>query len=537
MRLPLLFISHCLISFSLGSFQDVFQIQEDPSSSPFGVDFDRKVEWALEHFSIPGLAVAVSHGELFSKGYGVSDILTSQPVTEHTLFFTGSTTKAFTAAAISLLVDDNINFPDIHWDTLVHTILQTDFVLSDSWATSQMTLVDILSHRTGLPRHDWVWLANATLQEAVHSIRHLPFTASPRAEWQYSNLMYSAAAHLIESVTNQSFQSFLRDKIWLPLDMTETYLSLTDAQDAHRDISQGYFVGLDGELTPSHRIFTDILHGAGNILSSVSDYAKWISAMLNRGPPLSPSGYEMLFGAHSIRSQNPMDPFTAPTLYGLGWMIEIYQGETILSHGGAQIGYGASVVLLPQRNFGLVVLGNNMNGISAAANILAYHLIDEELGFPLESRYDWVARGNEFIEDTHLSENILSELYPGIPSPPLPNPLDLSAFEGFYTHPAYPDLTISSHCTTHSPAYQVFNRTTPDLCVSLVQPNGYSKDMECGLFHVSGTYWLQITVRSGDASAARAGFSIDPDGSISSLGVEIEPVMAAQGESIWWRRV
>ena len=313
-------------------------------------------------------------------------------MTEHTLFFTGSTTKAFTAAAISLLVDDSINFPEIHWDTLVHTILPTDFVLSDSWATSQMTIVDILSHRTGLPRHDWVWLANMTLREAVQSIQHLPFTASPRAEWQYSNLMYSAAAHLIETVTNQSLQSFLRDNIWLPLDMTETYLSLSDAEDAHQDISQGFFVSLDGEVTPTNRISTDILHGAGNILSSVSDYAKWISTMLNRGPPFSPAGYGMLFGAHSIASPKPMEPFITPTLYGLGWMIQAYQGETVLSHGGAQIGYGASVVLLPQRNFGLVVLGNNMNGINAAANVFAYHLIDEELGIPLERRYDWVAR-------------------------------------------------------------------------------------------------------------------------------------------------
>jgi CubicO group peptidase (beta-lactamase class C family) len=204
--------------------------------------------------------------------------------------------------------------------------------------------------------------------------------------------MYSAAAHLIETVTNQSLQSFLRDNIWLPLDMTETYLSLTDAQDAHRHISQGFFVSLDGEITPTNRISTDILHGAGNILSSVSDYAKWISTMLNRWPPFSPAGYKMLFGAHSIASQNPMGPFITPTLYGLGWMIQAYQGETVLSHGGVQIGYGASVVLVPQRNFGLVVLGNNMNGINGAANVLAYHLIDEELGIPLERRYDWVAR-------------------------------------------------------------------------------------------------------------------------------------------------
>lgn len=146
-------------------------------------------------------------------------------------------------------------------------------------------------------------------------------------------------------------------------------------------------------------------------------------------------------------------------------------------------------------------------------------------------------RGDAIINDTHLSEHILSELYPRIPSPSLPNPLNLSNFEGSYTHSAYPDLRISSNCSGYSRAYQVLNRTTPDLCVSLTRPNGYSKDMDWGLFHVSGTYWLQITVRSGDSSAARVEFLISPDGSASWLGIEIEPAMAERGEKIWWRHV
>ncbi|KAJ6035871.1 Beta-lactamase-like protein [Penicillium herquei] len=361
------------------------------------------------------------------KGYGVLDIPSPQPVTEHTLFFTASTTKAFTSAAISLLVDDNLNFPAIQWDTPVHTILPLDFVLNDLWSTSQMTIIG--------------------LQEAVQSMRNLPFTASPRTEWQYSNLMYSAASHLIETVTNQSLQSFFTEHIWLPLNMTETYLSLSEARKARRDISQGFYVNLGGQISSTERVFKDTLRGAGNILSSVSDYAKWISTMLNRGPPFSQTGYATLFGGHSIVLPNPIEPFQAPTLYGLGWMSQVYKGEMRLFHEGAQFGYGASVMLLPQRKFGLVIIGNNMDGINAAANVLAYHLIDEELGIPLESRLDWMTRGDAIINNTHLSENILSELYPSIPDPPLASPLNFSDYEGSYTHPAYPQLRISSNCT------------------------------------------------------------------------------------------
>ncbi|KGO45795.1 Beta-lactamase-like protein [Penicillium expansum] len=467
------------------------------------------------------------------KTYGVSDTIISQPVTEHTLFFAGSTTKAFTSAAISLLVDDNINFPAIHWNTPVHTILPTDFVLNDTWATSQMTIIDILSHRSGLPRHDWVWLANITLQEAVQSMRHLPFTASPRTEWQYSNLMYGVASHLIETVTNQSLQVFFTENIWLPMNMTETYVSLSEARAAQRDISQGYYVDLDGKIAATERIFTDTIRGAGNILSSVSDYAKWISTMLKRGPPFSQTGYDA-FGGHFIVSPNPMEPFQTPTLYGLGWMSHAYKGERILFHEGSQFGYGASVMLLPQRDFGLVLLGNNMDGVNAASNALAYHLIDEELEIPLDSRFDWVARGDAMINDGRLSDNILSELYPRIPDPPLASPINLSAYEGSYTHPAYPELRMSRNCTKGDSA---LNRTTPDLCASLVKYNDYSKDLEIKFFHVSGTYWVQIAVRWGVPSAARVEFLIGPDGLASWLGIEIDPLMANRGEKIWWRHV
>ncbi|OQE20077.1 hypothetical protein PENSTE_c014G02619, partial [Penicillium steckii] len=447
------------------------------------------------------------------------------------------TTKAFVSAAISLLVDDDINFPAVHWDTPVHTLLPADFVLNDPWATSQMTIIDILSHRSGIPRHDWVWLANITLQEAVQSIRYLPFTASPRSEWQYCNLMYSAASHLIETVTNQSLESFLRDSIWSPLNMTETYLSLNEAQYAQRDVSQGFYVNQNGRITSTDRVFIKTIRGAGNILSSVSDYAKWASAILKRGPPFSESGYATLLGSHSIVSRNPIEPFQTSTLYGLGWMSQVYKGEVIVSHEGSQFGYGACVMLLPKRNFGLVLLGNNMNGVNAAANLLAYHLIDKELGVAPENQYDWAARGDALINDTQLSDDFLSKLYPKIPCPPLPSPLNFSTLGGSYVHPAYPDLVLTSNCTGEDRIYKGLNRTTPDLCASIVDYNEYSRDMTIDLFHITGTHWLQIAVRWGVPGAARVEFLVSPDSSARWLGIGIEPSMAERGEKIWWKHV
>lgn len=110
-------------------------------------------------------------------------------MSEHTLFFGGSTTKAFTAALISILVDDNENFPEIQWDAMVHSIIPDDFTLSDPWFTTQVTVEDMLSHRSGMPLHDWVWFANMTLQEAVRKMRYLPLTSTIRTKFNYCNLM------------------------------------------------------------------------------------------------------------------------------------------------------------------------------------------------------------------------------------------------------------------------------------------------------------------------------------------------------------
>ncbi|KAJ5245744.1 beta-lactamase/transpeptidase-like protein [Penicillium chrysogenum] len=477
MLFPLSFVLfEVFVSNTLAAIQLPLLAHEDQSQkTPLNEVFDQKVKWALEHFDIPGLAIAVVRDDVFCKGYGVSDMHMSKPVTEHTLFFTGSTTKAFTSAAISLLVDDVDNHPAIRWDTPVHTILPADFVLNDPWSTSHTTIADILSHRSGLPRHDWVWLANITLQEVVQSMRHLPLTAEPRTKWQYCNLMYSAAAHLIETVTNQSLHTFLTKNIWQPLNMSETYLSFSEAQDMHHDISQGYYVDSNGKIASTNQVFSDTIRGAGNVLSSVADYAKWVSAILNRKPPLSKTSYATLLGGHSIISPNPVEPFGSPLLYGLGWMSQTYKGEMLVFHEGAQFG------------------------------------------------------GDKIINDTNLPDNTISELYPMTPHPPLPNPLKISAYEGTYTHPVYPDLRVSSSCSERETAIQGLQRKLPDLCVSIVKYNQYSQYLISDLFHVSGMFWVQIATHWGVTNATRVEFRIDSKGmqiaaSLNISQTEIEDV-------------
>ncbi|KAL1885520.1 hypothetical protein Plec18167_001014 [Paecilomyces lecythidis] len=532
------FISAELLKFSIASLQQPLTAETNQLQTPFDDVFDNKVEWALDHFHIPGVGIAVVRdNEVFTKGYGLSDIEASKSVTGHTLFFAGSTSKAHTAAAISLLIDDDVNYPDVQWNTPVHSLLPRDFSLSDTWSTAHTTIIDMLSHRSGLPRHDWVWKANLTLQEIVQSMRHLPLTAAPRTQWQYCNLMYSTAAHLIETKTNQSLYSFLSQNLWGPLNISETYLSLSHAQDAEKDIAQGYSLDFNGELIPTNKVYLEAIRGAGNVLTSAADYSKWMSAILHQRLPISNESYAMLLGAQSIIRSNTVEPFQSPELYGLGWILQTYGGQSLVSHNGAQYGYGASVVLVPSRKFGVAILGNNMIGTNAASDFLTYHLIDKELGIPAKKRFDWVSRADAMINQTNLPDNIVSILYPAIPDPPLPSPRDFSAYEGIYHHPAYPDLNISSDCPKRSsPVPPSLNKTLPGLCGSVVNGNEYSNDEVFDFYHITSTFWVKMANFWDLSTASRVEFHLSSDGSVDLMGIEVDDAMTAKGEKIWWKR-
>lgn len=166
-----------------------------------------------------------------NQGYGIATYPDTK-VTPSTLFYGGSTTKAFTAAAMSLLVDDNKNFSNVQWNTPISRLIPDDFVLSDEYATSHITVEDALSHRSGLPRHDFSYGGNydgqkPSIKGSVRAMRHLPLTAEPRTKFQYCNQMYVVASHVIETSTGSWLGDVLRERIWEPLDMKSTVSALT----------------------------------------------------------------------------------------------------------------------------------------------------------------------------------------------------------------------------------------------------------------------------------------------------------------------
>lgn len=305
-----------------------------------------------------------------------------------TLFYAGSTTKSFCAAAISLLVDDK-DHPEVKWTTPMSELIRDDFVLQDDYATSHVTIEDALSHRTGLPGHTLTF-GGETPKESVRNLRHLYMNKELRTTWQYCNLMYIAVSHVVEVVTKQWLGDFLRKRIWEPLGMDSTFFTLKDAQafvqdaENHTDLAQPYtWVEDEGVHKDVPYWDSACVSGAGHNISNVLDYAKFVRSMINKSGPISKEGHTELISPRSIMP--PMDPhfMTTPVLYGLGWMITSYHGEPLIYHPGGLEGFTTSMIYLPEKKWGIIAMCN-LQG--PGREVLVWHLIDELLEVPKEKR-------------------------------------------------------------------------------------------------------------------------------------------------------
>ncbi|KKY18313.1 putative penicillin-binding [Diplodia seriata] len=283
---------------------------------PFDEEFDRMVEETLEHWHVPGLSVAVGYGKA---------ILPDVDATPDTLYYVGSTTKSFTAAAILILIEESQHQsgttssanlpPDLSLTTPVSSLIRADFVLPSTYTTRTATLEDLLTHRTGMPRHDLSYAAspNTTLAAHVRNLRHLPLTAAPRTTWQYCNMMYTALAHVLETLTSTTWAEFVTARIWTPLGMTAgTFASLAEAkQHASDRLSAPYFWDNATAQFVREPYVPDApaLVGAGNVLSCVSDYARYLRALLKRRPNFfpGPQGFRELRRAARTVVSDPAD--------------------------------------------------------------------------------------------------------------------------------------------------------------------------------------------------------------------------------------
>ncbi len=390
--------------------------------------FSGFIQDVLDEWRSPGAAIAIiKDGEMiFEEGFGYRNVENRLPVTTNTLFAIGSCTKAFTTTLIGMLVDDGL----LDWDSPVRDYLP-EFRMDDPYITENITIRDLVTHRSGLPRHEHVWLGTPFTRESlVERIQHLQFSKGFREVYQYNNLHYVTAGKVIEAVTGSTWEDVVYKRILLPLGMTSTNFSVTDLQ-LSKDHARAYTVAGRGHAVSPFRN-VDALGPAGSINSTLRDMAKWVQFNLSNGivmldTLIHPDQLKQIHSPWVVASQDAEDEELSFSTYGLGWRISAYRGNTIVYHSGAIGGFRAYVLLLPAKNLGIVSLVNvNRSQINP---IIAYHTIDRLLGL---EPIDW---GKRFKERMEPPEEVECH-----DSPHLTHSLD--AYTGIYEHPAYGEFKI-----------------------------------------------------------------------------------------------
>ena len=327
-------------------------------------ELDTYIQNGIELWNPPGLAVTVvKDGEIiFTKGYGVTTIGTNKAVDENTLFGCMSTTKAFVAAGLAMLVDDG----KLNWDDKVINYLP-EFQLKDPYLTREITIRDLLTHRTGLGNTDYLWsMMTISGDSALYKMRDVEKSYSLRSGFIYQNLMYLAAGKVLERISGQTWGDFLKARIFQPLGMNDTYSLLEQVQpiankaDAHIEV--------DGKIIKIEQMPADNIGPAGSMWSSANDIGKWIQFLLNKGMKggeylISTANFNELFTPQQIIPANQFYPTQQATkphwmTYGLGWFQHDYRGKMVQFHTGSLAGMVAIAGMIPEENVGVYVMGN-----------------------------------------------------------------------------------------------------------------------------------------------------------------------------------
>jgi CubicO group peptidase (beta-lactamase class C family) len=353
---------------------------------------DAYITKSMADWKVPALALAVVHGDsvVLAKGYGVRTLGTSDKVDQHTLFAIGSSSKAFTALGVALLVDGG----KVRWDDPATKYLP-GFQLFDPYATRELTVRDLLTHRSGLSRGDMVWYATDLPRDSIlHHVRYLKPTWSLRSHFGYQNIMYLAAGQLTARVTGTSWDEVMRDRIFAPLGMKSSNTSVAALDRLPNVATPHAEVDDKVRIVPWHNI--DNIAPAGSINSNVEDMAQWVRFQLARGqvngkPLLSAGAFDEtqtpqtivpLEGAWKLMMQ---DAHFAS--YGMGWLLHDYKGRKLVEHGGNIDGMSALVAMMPEERTGLVVL-TNLGGNFLTYAVM-YRILDAYLKQPPK---DWSAQ-------------------------------------------------------------------------------------------------------------------------------------------------
>ena len=400
---------------------------------------DEFVAQEMKSWKVPGVAVAVvKDGQvILSKGYGSRDVEKKLPVTPQTLFAIGSITKSFTVTALGLLADEG----KLDWDKPVREYLP-EFRLYDQVASEHMTPRDLVTHRSGLPRHDALWYNSTfTRREMVERLRYLEPSKDFRSTWQYNNLMFLTAGYLAGQLAGTSWEELVRARIFAPLGMTGSNFSVSDSEKSP-DFAQPYAtVKEEIKKIPFRGI--DEMAPAGSINSNVEDMSRYLLFHLSQGKY---EGKQLLSATNAQQMQSPQMviqgalryPELGHAAYGMAFVVSSYRGHKMVQHGGAIDGFIALLTFLPQDNIGVVVLTNST--VRQLPTVITYNAFDRLLGAepaPWSARLKEQQKKEEESEEEAKKKGYTPRKEGTQPSHPLTD------YAGDYEHPGYGVATIA----------------------------------------------------------------------------------------------
>ena len=417
-------------------------------------NLDAYVERVRTEFEVPGLAVAIVKDDavVLEKGYGVRELGRPAAVDAHTLFQIASNTKAFTSAAIAMLVHEG----KLRWDGRVIDYLPW-FQLSDPYVTREMTVRDLLTHRSGLSlgAGDLLYWPDTdfSTEQIVQRLRYVPLTTSFRSAYAYDNVLYAVAGLTLQQVSGRTWQQFMHERIFAPVGMTETRASQLEIKPGD-NVAIGHAKYNFTELRTVPPTAWDNNPAAGAILSNAHDMAKWLRVQLAGGRLPGPNGSTATLFPEAQQQQMwtfvtpvPIPAASVPALaparpnflgYGLGWFISDYRGHRIITHTGGWPGQVSRVTLVPDLKLGVVVLTNQESG--AAFQSIAWQVLDAYLGAPPT---DWIAAYAQAARQRHREADASWAKHVAARDAKSPASLPLAGYAGTYRDPWRGDVTIA----------------------------------------------------------------------------------------------
>jgi len=419
-------------------------------------NFDAHVAKVMRASEVPGATVAiVENGRVtHARGYGVRSLGSPAEVDADTLFQIGSTTKAFTATALAILVEEG----KIGWDDRVIDHLP-GFRMYDPWVTREITVRDLLVHRSGLGRGqgDLMFVPSTEISRSdlVRRIRFLKPATSFRSAFAYDNVLYAVAGQIVEAVSGKSWEDFVEERILAPAGMPG---AVTNDVDRLSRANRAYPHGRMGELRGVGRqeIFDEkkVALGAnvgpaGAIASGANDLARWLQVQLAQGQV--PGSEQRIFSAENAAEMwQPVVPLPATPLppaladakpqfrgYALGWIVQDYRGHKVIQHAGGTQGFRSIVVLIPEKNVGFAIANNSEDNEFVPG--LHYGLLDHYLGLP---KHDWPKAFKELFDARNAAG--LEAQRKAVAERPESSPsLPLAGYAGNYADSWYGPIAIT----------------------------------------------------------------------------------------------